>query len=536
MKLKFRFGLRQKFSFPTLLVLIVSLSLFTVVITYDQYNFNYENSVKTADRTADLIILNNVENIWNFNLANLKSNCEAFFKDESITNITIFDLSGNVVINLDRNIKGSNDYIFKKDIFRNNEKIASLKLIYTSYYFEKEIRNIIVKMIIITLALFLLIFLVIWLASFFVLKPFKNIFKVLDKISKKDLSEKISITSADEIGTLSGFINDFSDKMKSIVSELTDTSFSIKKSSADLNELMHTVTDGASTGDSEYMKSDCIKTLLSDMEVVLDNVRGQAASTEETSAAVLEISESIMQVANNTEQTRMISKQTTEKARHGKDRVEYNLKRFLRVAEIVRDVEFKTIKLGESSKKIGEILNVIGDIAEQTNLLALNAAIEAARAGEAGKGFAVVADEIQKLAGSSQDATGEIDNLIKEIQNEIGDVVSTTKEAYTEVQTGADAAKEASVDFKDIVQSMEITNTEIEKITAAIEEQSITMKEISESIDVIAHDSESIEGSTQKQVDGLKNIVSTLEGIIVSSENLNNISRKLNTIVMEFKL
>ncbi|HXI10416.1 MAG TPA: methyl-accepting chemotaxis protein, partial [Thermodesulfobacteriota bacterium] len=155
-------------------------------------------------------------------------------------------------------------------------------------------------------------------------------------------------------------------------------------------------------------------------------------------------------------------------------------------------VTARTIKeLGKSSEEIGTIVSVINDIADQTNLLALNAAIEAARAGEQGRGFAVVADEVRKLAERTTKATKEISGMIKTIQNETGKAVGAMDAGTDKVENGVKLANEAGDALKQIFTGVEDVTDKISHIATSAEQQSSTTDEITRNMDSIADVSKS---------------------------------------------
>ena len=162
-------------------------------------------------------------------------------------------------------------------------------------------------------------------------------------------------------------------------------------------------------------------------------VTAQTAQTEEIFASLTEITDMINKTSENIDFTRSISKETTELAKIGGEKVSDSLKEMIEIRTTVKNIETKAHNLGESSTKVGQIVKIINGISEQTNLLALNAAIEAARAGEAGKGFAVVADEVRKLAENSKTSTFEISNLVNSIQTEVFQVIEAVNYGYSRV-------------------------------------------------------------------------------------------------------
>jgi methyl-accepting chemotaxis protein len=178
--------------------------------------------------------------------------------------------------------------------------------------------------------------------------------------------------------------------------------------------------------------------------------------------------------------------------------------------------------LGKNSEQISEIIQVIEDIADQTNLLALNAAIEAARAGEQGRGFAVVADEVRKLAERTTKATKEISSMIRQIQKDTSGAVSSMKEGTAEIEKGKELTDKAGKSLNQIITGADSVVNVINKVASAIERQSAVSENISKNIDCI-------NTISKESTSGIYQIVEAAEG-------LNTITNNLNDLIAKFKI
>ena len=199
-----------------------------------------------------------------------------------------------------------------------------------------------------------------------------------------------------------------------------------------------------------------------------------------------EMSATVIEVAKNSQQASESARSAHETAARGGDVVGQAIEAMKEVAESTT-VSAVTVKsLGKRSEDIGSIVSVINEIADQTNLLALNAAIEAARAGEQGRGFAVVADEVRRLAERTSKATKEISGMITAIQEETGKAVGAMNSGVSRVENGVKLANQAGEALHQIVSGVENVSEMIGQIATSAEEQSATTDEITQSMDSIA--------------------------------------------------
>ena len=242
-----------------------------------------------------------------------------------------------------------------------------------------------------------------------------------------------------------------------------------------------------------------------------DSVTQAESQLGNLSAAIQDVSKSVQTVAG-------VASESSATADHGREAVEATISGMERIMMVSQESASKVQTLGAKSKQIGEIVEVINDIADQTNLLALNAAIEAARAGEHGKGFAVVADEVRKLAERSSRATREIADLIKGIQNETMDAVAAMEKGTQEVQTGAQLAQNAGTAIEGMMSAIQSVFSQIEKVAGAIDSMSsaaIGMEEIMEDIAKITDENTS---ATDEASSSIESVVKAVASIAATSE------------------
>jgi len=327
-------------------------------------------------------------------------------------------------------------------------------------------------------------------------KPLDSLVKAANEIANGDLSTEIKdVTAGNEVGELA---EDFNKMVKS------------------LRALIGNVRDGVAqlTASSEEMA-------VSSAQIVTGSHEQNSKSTQ-VAAASHELSATIVEVARNATEAAISAKEANSAAMLGSEIVDRSVESINSIANITKDTAQMMTNLGHLSNEVGKIIQVIEDIASQTNLLALNAAIEAARAGEQGRGFAVVADEVRKLAEKTTKATKEIGTTIKTIQEYTDSAVMSMQNEVTVVEEGVGYVRNAGAALKEIVSQVEEVSTLIQHIATASEQQTTAADQISADIEVVTN-------ITGGAATGAQQIAKT-------SQNIANLASDLHTTIGKFKL
>lgn len=262
--------------------------------------------------------------------------------------------------------------------------------------------------------------------------------------------------------------------------------------------------------------------ILKDSETIAANAENGSHRVSEVASAVQEMASTISENSQNAVTTSETSEKARRAAEQGGVIVEETVASMKSIADVVRKSSQTIQELGKSSNQIGEIISVIDDIADQTNLLALNAAIEAARAGEQGRGFAVVADEVRKLAERTTKATKEIAAMIKKIQIDTQGAVAAMEEGTRRVDEGINHADKAGASLREIVHLSQEVTTMISQIVAASSQQASASEQISRNIEII-------NSATEQTAHGIQQIAQ-------AAKELNEFTDRLYRLVERFKL
>ena len=342
-----------------------------------------------------------------------------------------------------------------QDLIELEKKLSKEKYDYSTKSSDQVVWMSIGVFIVGTILLFIASFMI----SRVILLPIKKTKSTISEISSGNLTKRVEKISSDEIGEMSDDINGFVDVLRNSIMEVAKSSNEVSYSA----QMLDNVTKNMRTG----------------IDQAAAEIHSVAIASEEMSSTSLEI-------ARNCASAAKVSDTANSMSITGEAIIRETIEVMDRINDAVRESSATIQQLGNKSDQIGEVINLINDIADQTNLLALNAAIEAARAGEHGRGFAVVADEVRKLAEKTTNATKGIGKTIKAMQEGAKYAVNAMEKGVREVKLGTEETRKSGKALKDILKQVGTVTAEVGQIAVAAEEQNSTTNEIAQNIQQIS--------------------------------------------------
>lgn len=361
---------------------------------------------------------------------------------------------------------------------------------------KKNHNNIWISSVSMVVILVVFIIISMWLMNKYIIAPISQLSRAVSSVSQGNLSVELDLTqNKDEISQLMSAFSKMTERLRTIVMNIESAAVGIEKQSSELNNTAGMLKSGS---ESQFNKG------------------------EEAAVSSQELSRAVGDIAQNAENIASAANETTTTAFDGNKVVTNSINEIEEIAKTVNESAEQISSLNEQSQKIGDIIIVINDIADQTNLLALNAAIEAARAGEQGRGFAVVADEVRKLAEKTSKATQEINTMITDIQNNLTNATSTMETIDLKVKKGVELSSETMQALENIINKVKGLGDVVDQISNSTSHMASITNEISTNTDTIREEANvNLSNATQ---------------VADSSQSLTDLADNLNNIIRQFTI
>ena len=375
--------------------------------------------------------------------------------------------------------------------------LGAVRVTYDFANLDTQINNNVMKVAFVELALFIAGLIVIsWLLRRIVLQPVNQLSKTISEIDKNaDLSQRIKVTSNDEIGQMSVAFNSMLQSFHDSLNKVSSTIHKLGSSSHQINDIATMANDAVH---NQQVQTSAVAAAMEQMEVATRSVEASAESTVSASELALKESSNGTSITTDAISAIEVLKQEIDGA-----------------TTVIH-------KLDEQSQNVGTVLEVIQKIAEQTNLLALNAAIEAARAGEQGRGFAVVADEVRTLASRTRNSTEEINSIIEALQHDARDAVNVMQRAHQSAEDGVTQVQSTSNALNNIAEEVRVINDMNHQVASSVKEQTQMAASVESSVTEIAKTSE----HTSQRAGKLNDV----------AHELGSLASELEILVRRFKL
>lgn len=388
---------------------------------------------------------------------------------------------------------------------------------------EELSRNMIMSLIVVILALAVSIFLGIMLSRSFS-NPITKMAESVRLLADGNLRiEKIDVKTEDELGELASGFNTMADNLRQLVNRAMSSSSQLSSASQQL----------ASGAEELAAAASSVASAISEVSLGTEK---QIDSVSEVSAVVDNMNNLFKSIITDVDEVAAISSQTSATAQKESEEIDSTINQMANIEKATNNAAELVYNLGERSREIGQIVDTISGIAEQTNLLALNAAIEAARAGEQGKGFAVVADEVRKLAEQSQDAAKQIADLIRQIQYDTDKAVAAMNEGTNEVKLGTQAVNQAGKTFKEIADLIGNVSVRVSQAANYLMDSAKSSERIVSAVMEVDRISREIAAQTQSVNAAVEEQTAASEEIASSSQMLMQNAEEMEEILRRFKM
>ncbi|GAB4072988.1 methyl-accepting chemotaxis protein [Barrientosiimonas marina] len=355
-------------------------------------------------------------------------------------------------------------------------------------------------------------------------RPIKGLVNRMELIANGDLTEEpLQTNSKDEIGQLVNTTNKLNDSMRDMLSQISDVSEKVSTQSNGLTKSANDVKAGS-------------EQIATTMQELASGSETQANSSSDLSSTMSTFTTKVQEASDHGTEIKDYANNVLKMTEEGTQLMNTSKEQMERIDQIVKDAVQKVEGLDAQSQEISKLVSVIKDIADQTNLLALNAAIEAARAGEHGKGFAVVADEVRKLAEQVSESVTDITGIVTNIQSESSTVTDALQSGYQEVEKGTGQIQSTGEKFEGISSAVNDVVTRIQTVTDNLSEVAAESQNMNSSIQEIAAVSEESAAGVEETSASSQQTSSAMEEVANSADDLAKLSDSLNDLVRKFKL
>jgi methyl-accepting chemotaxis protein len=521
--------LSKKIIITLLGVLVLVFAILTVVLTIHQKRVLMQELDKKGASLAEFVADISTEPIMSYNFTYLETYVKNIAEgDRDIVYAVILAKDGTPLTHQSAEAgdkKGLRE--FSSPIMQGSEKIGTIKIAFTTASISSAIfssRMIIAGLSVCTLVIISLTMFLLFRAI--ALKPIEKLKAVMEAVASGDLTVSADPSNGDEISDLGNRINETIASLANLLGQIKSSSENIMAASNRIAATSESVTDSAagtastaeqaaknneSAASAVEETSATMQEMSANIQNVARNTQNQSSAVTQSSSAIEQMIASIKSVASTAERLVGLSRNAKKTVVLGFESVNKSNRSANEISTAINRSGETISALGSRAEDIGKIVDVIDGIAEQTNLLALNAAIEAARAGEQGMGFAVVAEEVRKLAERSAKSTREISDLISGMQKEALEAVTNTEKTMQIVARNLELSSAVNDALKEVNRTVEEVDSCAVMIGKATREQNSGSNQIVESVGNLREMTQEIASATEEQASGAEQIAKTME-------------------------
>lgn len=355
------------------------------------------------------------------------------------------------------------------------------------------------------------------------ISPLRRLATAAAGIAGGDLREEVPVRGRDEVAQLGTAFNQMVGNLREIITEVRTSILKVSEYAQQLTTSAEETTRAT-------------EQIAASVQEVAQGAEQQVREVSDASNTVKQMAAAMEQVAESAQAVAASSQESARLAEEGSTAIKNVIRQNDVVRESMTNLSGLINELGQRSREIGQIVEVITSIADQTNLLALNAAIEAARAGEQGRGFAVVADEVRKLAEQSAQAAKQIAGLVDRTQNDTGKAIKTMEAGSAEVASGSELLQSAQSTLEKIFAAVGKVAQEIQEVSAAAQEMAASSDRVVTATENVSRIAENTSAGTENIAAATEEQTATMEEISSSAQVLADMARKLEQAVQRFKL
>ncbi len=345
----------------------------------------------------------------------------------------------------------------------------------------------------------------------------------MEKVSAGNLTIRTSYESNNELGRIVHSFNNMLDNLQQLIVNVKSTTNEVISSTEDMLQ---------NTKKASYISNEVVQNI----SEVNTKIEGQFISIQENSSSLKEIATGVQTIAESSTMVTEMSVKTTKHVNAGSEEIKQSILQMNSVHAVVEETSIVIDRLVTRTQQIDKALDAITNIAEQTNLLALNAAIEAARAGENGKGFAVVAEEVRDLAEKSKDFANEINNLIKNIQQDTKATVDVMQRGKQKAIEGKEAAHKANQVFFSVVGDIDEISSQMQEVCVATEEMSAGTEEVNISLSTVSETAAQVANVTSHAAQSIQEQAISIQEIANQSNKVKGKVEELVHLVSQFTI